>query len=121
MGKLAKIEFDVNIGLYRVSSAYYPYEVLTYSESIKGAKEEISFYGHEVAQDIIEDGVALQSHVNFPMRKYPAPYGEGYYKIGFINGRYVAMIFVDSIDTNPEVLTSENYDDLLERLADFWF
>lgn len=50
-----------------------------------------------------------------------APYGNGYYVIGYRNGKHFAEIYDDRYDENPEVLIADTYGGLCEKLADVWF
>lgn len=50
-----------------------------------------------------------------------APYGNGYYEIGKINGKWIAVIYDDSFDTEGYQIVEESYSDLCERIADIYF
>lgn len=55
------------------------------------------------------------------MTRTRAPYGNGYYTIEHMNGKYIATIYDDAFDTDGTCIVSDNYSDLCEKIADVYF
>lgn len=55
------------------------------------------------------------------MRKYRAPYGDGFYSIEYTNGKYIGRIYEDAFDKEPDILIESDYGELCERLANIYF
>lgn len=54
------------------------------------------------------------------MRRYRAPYGDGFYEIGKVNGKWFAVIYYDATDAEGYTIVETDYNELCERLANIY-
>ena len=54
------------------------------------------------------------------MERYRAPYGNGYYEIGKINGKWIGVIYDYDGDDGYQMV-EDNRDELCDRIADYYF
>lgn len=55
------------------------------------------------------------------MIRYRAPYGNGYYEIGQINEKWVAVIYDDAFDMKGFQIVEDLYSELCDSLVNIYF
>lgn len=55
------------------------------------------------------------------MRTYKAPYGNGFYEIGKIDEKWVAIVYDSKDDIEGFQIVEDDYDELCKRIANIYF